>query len=563
MKKLALKIIFFFSVFIIGFSVWYSPVLFKGYAPAEMLDPVLLAKNLDKTGFYSMESERGVFLSSSLIKEEGHIATLGNKLTAYLYAGLFKLTGGALSYENLILFSIFLNSLTLLIFTFLVYHLFGFRLSGLFALIYVLMPFNWSSVYSVGAYEFSVFFVSLFFLFFLVGKERKYSPVFLVASGVFLTLSALAREALFLLIPVLLVYLWFSRQRKIIISVFVPIVLILAVFYLPSFFKDNAYSNLFFARNAGNQRFVDFNFYGHLYPDPYLYHFEREKFLSGYSQQINQVGFLQSMEIKKVLANMGERSMTLLDRFLLGIILVTTHFSRFLSFELIGGPFILFFALLGFLYLKKRREDLFKFFIYWILGVVFLMSFIALVSRSHLEDFNWLIPFLAALGIFFLADLFNEKFNFSEKSKFLFFCFLSFVILWNMVLADHVVFGKVYDNQEVPKLEMYAKKIKEAGINDNNVIAFGLHNLEGMTLNYLTDKSIVILTPDTMKKLVKENQLKKVFEFFSVKYIMGYDDELSKSIVSSSGVINIASDSLKIEQLPVSAAKSLIMNLIR
>ncbi len=270
--------------------------------------------------------------------------------------------------------------------------------------------------------------ISLFFLFFFVGRERKYSMVFLAVSGIFLTLSALAREALFLLIPVLLAYLWFSRQRKIIIPIFAPVVLILAVFYLPSFFKDNAYSNLFFARNAGNQRFVDFNFYGHLYPDPYLYHFEREKFLSDYSQQINRVGVLQSMEIKKVLANMGERSMTLPERFLLGLILIPTHFSRFLSFELIGGPFILFFVLLGLFYLKKRREDLSKFFVYWVLGTVFLMSFVALVSRSHLEDFNWMVPFLAALGILFLTDLFSEKFNFSEKRKFLFFCFLCCVL---------------------------------------------------------------------------------------------------------------------------------------
>ncbi len=377
-------------------------------------------------------------------------------------------------------------------------------------------------------------------------------------AGVFLALSALAREAFLLLIPVLCAYLWFSKKRKSIISLLIPVFLILAVFYLPSFFsKDggNAYLNLFFEENKEERQFTDFNIYGHLYPDAYVYHFERKEFLDDYREKLGRAGFLQSLQMKKVLANRGESGIGILDRFFLGTVLLAGHLSRFVSLESVGGPFVLFFAVLGLLYLKSKNNWLYKFSNWWLIGTLFLLSFAVLVSRDHLRDFNWLVPFLVALGILFLSELF-------EKKSILFF-FLSFVLLYNFVLADHVVFGKIYDSSPALKMESYAQEVKNRDIQDKDVIALGLNSKEQLILNYLADKSTVVLAPDTIKKLIEDEKLAEAFEFFNVKYILGYGDDLSSRILSQAEVSNIASDSIKINPPQTSPFQSFFMGLVR
>src|SRR3989344_2494706 len=144
MKQTAIKSIFLAVIFLAGFSVWYSQVLFKGYAPYKMTEIMPIAKNLSQTGKFSMEDKQGIFLPSSLIKEKGEIATSGNKLSARLYATLFKVFG-ILSPSQLVMFSVIINSLSLVIFSFVVLSLFDFGMAGLFSAIYIFIPYNWRS----------------------------------------------------------------------------------------------------------------------------------------------------------------------------------------------------------------------------------------------------------------------------------------------------------------------------------------------------------------------------------------------------------------------------------
>ena len=83
-RKKVLACGFLLLVFLAGFSVWYSPVLFKGYAPYKMTEIMPIAKNLSQTGKFSMEDRQSIFLPTSLINEKGEIATSGNKLSARL-----------------------------------------------------------------------------------------------------------------------------------------------------------------------------------------------------------------------------------------------------------------------------------------------------------------------------------------------------------------------------------------------------------------------------------------------------------------------------------------------
>ncbi len=559
MKKYILKTLFFVLIFSFGFLVWYSPIIFKGSAPYKIKEQIPLARSISETGLYSFENNQNVFLASSLVEKEGELSSVGNKFTAQLYAKVFNVFG-VLNPNELVLFSIFLNSLALVIFAFIVYRLFSFKISALFSAVYALLPYNWLQVYSIGSYEFAVFFLSLFFLFFILALKSKYLgtyqstylKIFLILAGLFLVLSAMAREVFLLLIPILFGYFLYHKKKKELVYLFIPIVLILGIFYIPNFLGGNSYIDLF-GEKRSEESFSDFSVYGHLYPDPYTYHFERESFLSGYNQKIKAAGFVESLKMKKVLANTGEKKIKMWERLILGDILFIGHLGYFVSLEEAGGPFVLFFAIIGFFfYLKKKDENLFKFFIFWFVGILFLLSYITLVSRTHMMDFSWAIPLLVSLGIFYLISKFDKKIILSS--------FLIFTLLYSIVLADHIVFGKVYDGKpEIERIENVSKSISE--IADSNVIAVDIHTQNAVLLNYLSDKSIVVFKRSSIEKLIIEDKLTEVFEKYGVKYIYGYNKKLTEEIISSVEVEVIEVGEIKKE--PVSFLKSFLLNIVR
>ena len=131
------------------------------------------------------------------------------------------------------------------------------------------------------------------------------------------------------------------------------------------------------------------------------------------------------------------------------------------------------------------------------------------------------------------------------------------------MLVDKVVLGKVYDGNPSLTVEAYADKIKEKNIGDEDVIAIGLNSKEEIVLSYLADKSMVIFTPNTVKKLMEEKKLREIFDNFGVKYFLGYDDKLSLEISTSTKAENIASKTIKVKQPAISPLKSLFMGLVR
>lgn len=564
--KLILKNIFFLSlVFVASFAVWYSPAVFKGHVPYKVSELMPIAKNVYKTGRFSMENDKNVYLASSLIKEKGQTSIVGNKMTAYFYAWVFKFTG-LLNPDKLILFSVMLNSMTLIVFAFIVSYLFGLRVSALFSLAYILMPFNWLSVYSVGVYEFATLFMSFFFLFFVLAKEKKPEFIYLFSAGFFLGLAALSRETFFLIIPAIIVYFWLAKKWRSLIPIAISVLIMIVVFYLPTIFgKDggNVYTNLFSGSQSKTEKFTDFTYFGHLYPDPYVYHQERKEFLDSYKAKTEKAGFIEFLQMKKVMANMGEKSVGIFERLSLGMLLFSTHLANFFSLEIVGGPFILLFAIFGMIYLKRKDIQLYKFFSSWFFVTLFLLSFVVLVSREHLKDFSWFMPLLVSLGAFFLIDLLKEKYNLRGRKLLFLTILVSFVILYGLVVSDHVVFGKIYDKDGARKIETYAVKIREAMIPNDTVIALGLDSKEELLLNYLTDKTTVVITPDTVKKLIDQKKTNDAFEFFGAKYILGYSDDLSAKILAGSKLINIASSSIRVSEDKNSAGRSLLMNLVK
>jgi len=561
-NKFLFNSVFLLIVFILAIGVWYSPVLFKGYNSNSPSSGSLLIRNFSENGLYSMEDNLNIILSSNLIKDNGILSIRGNKLTPLLYSKIFNFTGLP-DANDLIFFSIFICALALVIFTGLVLYLFNFKLASIFSLVYIFLPFNWQLPYSFCAYEFALLFLSLFFFLFFYGLKNKYNYIYLPISGIFLILACLAKEALFLIAPFLLLFLWFKKQKKPLFYIFIPFIIILVIFWLPNI-SQNSYLQLFTTQVSEKNKSADFTAYSHLYPDAYTYHFEQEIFLTDLKNKIdnNEIVLIKELDRIKELKNVGAEGISLFDRTRVGSIIGSRHIFRFISLEDIGGPFVLLLILLGIYNLRQRNKYLYQFIIYWIVSSIFLMSFVVLAVRNHLMDFNWAITLLISLGLVFLIELFSDYFNLKKKKQIFLYAVLLFMIIYHLILVNHVAWSKIYDNSNSLMIQAYSQEIKKINIIDNNVIAVNLGSGDVYSLSYLTDKSVVVFRPETIKDLLAENKLDFAFNEFNVKYILGYSDELSEEIINQMDVVNIASNSLKPIVIEMSRNKGWLMNLV-
>jgi len=189
---------------------------------------------------------------------------------------------------------------------------------------------------------------------------------------------------------------------------------------------------------------------------------------------------------------------------------------------------------------------------------------VVLGRRSHLVDFGWVIASLVALGLVSLETLFKNYYQITKHFKLLY-CFVIILVFYNLILTDHVYWGNSYDNTKYLEIKYSADKIisYSTTIKDEEVIAVGEREFHP-SLNYLTGKSIVIFDPGTIYKLIDKKELTKAFNIFGIKYIIGYDQELSELIMKNSDVINISNWPDKRDlQVPLNYNKSWLLNLIK
>ena len=549
-----------FAVFISGI-VWYSPFLFKGYSPDAINDQLVLARNMTVSGKYSLYNDHGVLLASDMIAEKGEVSSIGNKFTAVLYSKVINFFGWQ-DTGGFLLISIILNALALLVFSFTALRLFGAKTALVFIFIYALLPTNWRTVYALGNYEFSLFFLSFFFLFFLLGRDKKYSYVYFIFAGTFLSGAVLAKEAFLMILPILFAHLFLKKKFKMLIYIFAPVVIIMSIFYLPSFLGgNNIYKSQLLTKVLDKQ--YDFSLAGHLYPDYYTFRFGREEFLKQYEQiEKGENGIIKSLNIKKAAANVGVKNIGLFERVIVGIHLFIAHVARFFSLEDIGGPFIFLLGFLGTVYLKKKDLFLQRFLIWWIGGSVLLFSFVAIAGRNHLVDFGWAIALLVALGVGYIFEMIGRNFDLIGRKKMIMGVLATIVLVYGLLVTDHVAWGRAYDGATL-KTYAYADAIREKNIASQGVVATGIRHDENLTLNFLVDRSLVVFRPETMEKILAQGKGKEVFQEFNIKYILGYPDDLSQRIAKITGADIIATDKISYKFTESSPAKSLLMNLIR
>ena len=504
------KLIIAAVVFIILCSavIYYLPVMKKGYVPQLSSGDLILARNLALTGVYALENEKGIILSSENFNQNSLPADAGSRLTSYLYASLFKVLKP--NTELPIYVAIACFALANLILFFLVKRLLGLWQALFFSLLYLFIPAVWDGALFPGFYEFGVLFFSLGLCVYLYRDKCAWWQ--LALAGVFFGLAAAARNAFAISFVAVFIFDFIDKRslKRLFILGF-PCLLIFLVFIG----RNNIYT-----QQGGSESFGQ---YAHAFPDPYTFIFERDQ----YAQKMLAEA---KGDVGQYFSDYGYK---------IGVkqqVLAFINSIKFYSRELInlinyGGPLIIFFAIVGWFELKKKKPELIKFFSIWF-GLLFVILIGLRTSNwDHLLEILFPVVLLAAAGFLWLFEIIRNS-TLNKNNKVVLMAVLLFAIIGHFIIADKWMFHEEYTTGNMELLTKQAQIIKSANLSGQEVIAYGGHPAAVHHLNWLTDKNIVKFAPETLVSLSAGNKLKESFTYFGVTHILGYESNLADQVVS-------------------------------
>jgi hypothetical protein len=515
-------------IFFISTAVRYWPVYHKGFSYNIVIDDLILARNLSLVGEYKIDNEKNVFLSSEVVKERGIISNFGNKLTPILYSKVFNLFGFNQSiplYVSLVLYGI----VSALLFV-LVSKLFNIRVALIFAFIDIFSPLIIKEAIQPGFLEWAALFLGISLLIYLWKEKPNLFRLFL--AGLFFGLASLARNSYLLSFFPFLVYdFWKTRSFKRAIIFILPLLICWSVYLGPAFIEKGIIENSYLSRKETTSSYM------HIFPDPYTWHFERDAYVESvwesedynydYSQFLSKYGY----------------SIGLKNKILMYWASATSYPKGLIAQTTIGGPFLVFFLIIGGFYLYRKKKDLLKLFILWA-GTLYLL--LVINQSNHWGHFTALelpIFLLISLSIYWLIQLILKQ-NFKAYFKYLLIFGFIVTLFLHLIQSDKWAFHEGYLYSETEKTLELVKVVEEQKNEidkKNDVIAVGSPNSQAPAiLNWYTDFSSVYFNSVTVKRLLQENKLQWAFDQFGVTRIIGYDRDLTEKILGATNVESIA-----------------------
>ena len=486
------KIILTAILFLILGAMRVAPVVYKGYAPSGLYDNLVLSRNLALTSEYSLENKYNAILSSSKIKKEGVQSTLGNKLSVYLEAAVFKVFGFK---SNLPFYvSVFLFAISNAFLFLIVYRIFGnYWLATSVAVFDSFMPFIWKGSLMAGSYEFAVlfFFAGLIFYFW----KENISWYYLFLSGLLFGLAAVCRNAFLLSVIPLIGYEFYknrSWQRMALLAA--PFVIVFGIV--------GVFNNSYLGSTDES-----FTIYGHLFPDPYTFHFEKQSY-------IDSVHASGDPDFIEFMVKYGQ-PVSFLSR--IKVYTWSAFFYAKESFSLInfGGPLFIFLFLFGGSFLYKEKKELFYIFstwlVFWYLALVFLKT----NNWNHFLEIRLILVTFIAFGTWKIGQIIKNVFD-SNWAKNIATIGLIVFLSAQLFVSNKWLFHQDYEISFYPKAVDVAEQVKKLGVSDSDIIAVDYNQNAPLMLNYLTNKSFIYFSPETLKKLEKEAKLKEVFKTMGV-----------------------------------------------
>ena len=511
------------------------PVFHKGFSPSISPDNLVLARNLSLGSKYSYESEKNIVLSSSLVAEKGMPASTSNRLTPLIYSKVFNIFG--FNQKIPLYVSIFLYAFTTILLFLLVLRLFSLKIALIFAGIDIFMPFVLAGSVWFGFYEWAMLFFTIAVLIYLWKKKANWLRLFL--SGSFFVLAALARNAFLISFIPFLIYDFYSnfiykKNRRAVRLWLWPAIKRAFIFILPVLLLWGGFMIQDYIQKDIN-RYVasgDAGYNGHLFRDPYTYHFDKDNYIKEIQDTTNgeTLVFLEGYGYD---INLKQKLITYFYS-------AKYYLNEFFRQPTLGGPLIIFFLILGAIYLFRTKRRLFDLAIFWIAILFFILIFVFRTSNwDHFLEIRFPLILLISLGVYWIASWLGQNIK-SKKVYYWLVVGLFLVLFSHLIQADKWLFHEKYlysgMSERLGLVELIKKTDLEIGLDE--VIATGVPR-SVFLLNYYADYNYIYFTPETIKKLLQENKLQWAFDQFGVTKVIGYPSELTESIIERAEVENI------------------------
>lgn len=522
MSKFIKNILISAGIFVFSVAAYAYPLLQKGY-PADADYPNLIAsRNFAATGTYAVEGKDGIFLSSKKITESGVMTGVTNPLTVIIYGHLFKIFGFSPNIPvavSVTFFALF-NAVLFWLGMYLSSRRVGLIMAGISACIPIMVV---SSGFG-GFYEFGLFFFGLALLMYFGGRNGVWraGSARIVLSGVLFALSALARNAFAVsFIPFLAYdfYLHRSFRRSILFAA--PFIIIFGITLTPYSFLNTPNGYI----TKGHEPFGQL---GHLFNDPYSFYHNREQYLKNLDLEggLDRIGVAFAKRLGypvRFSDNLSGYSDAL-----------SFYPKESLALITLGGPIMLALALYGFYLLRQRDKHLFRLIIGWIIFWYLYLSYSQFANWDHFIEIILPITLCMALGIMSIHETLKQKLSQFPARIIGLVIFLA--VLGHLTQATKWRFHDVYRSSVADEVLILAEELKNQNLEQNDVIAVGVHLVAAYSLEYTIDQNVIYFNSETVADLVSKNILAEAFRKYKVTKVAGYDADLSRRIQAQTGL---------------------------
>jgi len=517
-------------IFLTSFFVRYGLYRVKGFVSTTQFN-LIIARNWAQTGLLSYENKDNVVLSSKLVKSDGVPTNLGNKLNFYIYGLLFRYFGFQ---PNLPMYASFiLNSLASVLFFFIIYRIYSLRVGLTAALLSALAPFSLPASNAVGNNEWAVFFLAVAALVFFWPKERKILS--LALAGLFLGLSAAVKNSFFIaFLPFVILEFWPAgglTKRSFLNSVVISLVFLAVV--LPLFFIGG---NVYLTEMLGatNQYEDSFAVVGHLFPDSYTFHYDRDGFLKDHVASLGHAsgGWFQFWgDQGAFLEEFGYKVGFFRAEIITRLYSAWIYFKGlFLSLITFGGLLTWFFMVLGIIELREKKEKpLILFCAYFLATWILFLIFLKTSNFAQLSIISLPVSLLAAVGLDKLArslsvtvDLWWLSTKKIEAAVIIIFLVVFVQISWWSIRELSLEFEST--GSAIRAITAHPISCPAGQL---SVIMTGW---QANILNYYNNCSFVYFAPSTIKKLAEKEELGQALKIYGIAGYLGYSDEITTII---------------------------------
>ena len=508
--------------------LYFLPNFIAGYS--HEIPSLLLARNVAATDLFSFTDALGRFLSTEGIRSMGVLSAADGRLSALLFAA----TSRQIAWDNLLglaALSAFLTALAALPFWFAVRHVRGERTAWIATAVFAFLPLTWKQALVLDNYHFAVLFLLLSIAAFL-SLYRRYPKSAVLVAGLLFGASLAAKDVFFIFVPwILFGYLWEHRERwKRGVGHLLIFLAASGCIYLLPYAGDIRMLgypvNQNLARVWPGAEEIGNEIYLHLYPDPYTYTQDRERFERELIASLPSLPPVERIQKEKILLNFGLGRQSALRSVGNGFWLLLGDIPSFFHQGTVGGFLLWLFLIPGFLTIWKERRRLAVHAVVLIASSFFIISFVLHFSREHLMDVSWILAFFVAAGIVSVSDALAHRWK--KISTAALSSFIAVVFSLHLLQVDRIETGRLFRKPMVPETLAVASVIRQ--FPSDAVIAVPGHANSAQQYALLSNRSIALFQPETLEYLLQKGTLEEAFATYGVTHAVLYPETLSRDM---------------------------------